>query len=626
MAGSARVTVAPPVAPPDARPIALVSMPTLSVDVPSFQLGLLKPTLERAGFTVHPYSLYVYFGAHIGLELNEELAKVWPSLIGEWIWARAAFGDFADADAYVERFRPSLETVCEAAGASIDDLRAVRDELVPAFLDFCLRRIEWSRFGLIGFTVVFQQMLASVALARALKQRHPEIPIVFGGATFEDDIAEEILRGCPAVDYVHCGDGDESLPEMVRRIYAGESLAGLHGPMFRGERGICYAGRAPNLADLDRTPVPDFEEYFYARDQIGLDADGEPGEVLLPIETARGCWWGMKNHCTFCGLNRAGMEFRAKRPEAVLDMLRELSRKYGQFSFNAIDNILAPDYVEGLFGRLAEARSDIRIHYEIRPAVGRAQLKKMRLGGLYSVQPGVESFSTHVLTLMKKHTTGMRNVELLKWCAYYRINNLYNLLWGFAGETAEDYALQTGLIPLLRHLQPPYAITQARPDRGSPMFTNPERLSIVKLRPSSCYPYLYPPDRFRLDRVSYFFEHETKNLAPPEAYDAIHAAVLDWQQSWKAEARPSLRYRKSWDTVVVEDARNGEPRTLTVEDGEARLLEICADARRLREIQEALQDDGGWIQQALDRLQREGIVLALDDRYLTLALPENPYW
>jgi hypothetical protein len=163
--------------------VALVSMPTLSVDVPSFQLALLKPTLERAGFTVHPFSLFVYFGAHIGLALNEELAKVWPSLVGEWIWARAAFGDFADTDAYLQRFRPDLDSVCEAAGASIDELRAVRDELVPPFLEFCVERIDWSRFGLIGFTVVFQQMLASIALARALKQRYPQIPIVFGGAT-----------------------------------------------------------------------------------------------------------------------------------------------------------------------------------------------------------------------------------------------------------------------------------------------------------------------------------------------------------------------------------------------------------------------------------------------------------
>lgn len=614
------------VAPPNAKPVALVSMPTLSVDVPSFQLGLLKPTLERAGFTVHPFSLYVYFGAHIGLELNEELAKVWPSLIGEWIWARAAFGDFADASAYIQRFRPNLEGVCEAAGASIEDLRAVRDELVPAFLEFCVSRIDWARFGMIGFTVVFQQMLASIALASALKQHHPQIPIVFGGATFEDDIAEEILRNCACIDYIHCGDADESLPEMVRRIYAGESLAGLQGPMFRGDNEICYAGRAPNLADLDKTPIPDFEEYFYARDQVGLDRDGEPRDVLLPIETARGCWWGMKNHCTFCGLNRAGMEFRAKRPEAVLEMLGELSRKYGLFYFNAIDNILAPEYVEGLFGRLAEARSDMHIHYEIRPSVNRTQLKKMRLGGLYSVQPGVESFSTHVLTLMKKHTTGMRNVELLKWCAYYRINNLYNLLWGFAGETAEDYSLQVRLIPLLRHLQPPYAVAQARPDRGSPMHTNPERLSIVKLRHSACYRYLYPNDRFRLDRVSYFFEHETKDLAPTVVYDALHTAVYEWQQSWQGDERPSLRYRKSWNSLVIEDLRNGRPRMLTFEAREARLLEICADAKKLREIKEVLEDDGNWVEAALDRLQQDGIILALDDRYLTLALPENSSW
>ena len=31
------------------RPVALVSMPTLSARFPSFQLGLLKPTLEREG-------------------------------------------------------------------------------------------------------------------------------------------------------------------------------------------------------------------------------------------------------------------------------------------------------------------------------------------------------------------------------------------------------------------------------------------------------------------------------------------------------------------------------------------------------------------------------------------------
>ena len=62
----------------------------------------------------------------------------------------------------------------------------------------------------------------------------------------------------------------------------------------------------------------------------------------------------MKHHCTFCGLNRAGMEFRAKPAEQVLDMLESLSRRYGRMDFNAIDNIMAPEYTEQLFGRLAE--------------------------------------------------------------------------------------------------------------------------------------------------------------------------------------------------------------------------------------------------------------------------------
>ena len=82
---------------------------------------------------------------------------------------------------------------------------------------------------------------------------------------------------------------------------------------------------------------------------------------MIPIETARGCWWGMKNHCTFCGLNRQGMEFRAKSPDRVLSMLGELSARYESRHFNAIDNILAPEYTTKLFGALAEAKTDLQL-------------------------------------------------------------------------------------------------------------------------------------------------------------------------------------------------------------------------------------------------------------------------
>ncbi len=113
----------------------------------------------------------------------------------------------------------------------------------------------------------------------------------------------------------------------------------------------------------------------------------------------------------------------------------------------------------------------------------------MRSGGLVSVQPGIESLSTHVLKLMKKHSTGMRNLELMKWCTYYDINNLYNILVGFAGETPDDYRLQCDVIGKIPHLQPPYAIARARADRGSPMFTDPDQHGVGRLRPADCYRY-----------------------------------------------------------------------------------------------------------------------------------------
>ena len=609
------------------KPVALVSMPTMASHVPSFQLALLTPTLEREGFAVDPLSLFLHFGSRIGWRLNDVLATVYPCMVGEWIWAKAAFGDRgdeADDAGYLRRYRVSLGHICSDGGCRLEDLVRVRDEDAPAFVEWAAREIDWSAYGLVGFTVVFQQMVASLALAKAIKRHHPHVPVVFGGATFEDDIASEVFRRNPEIDFVHCGDADLSLPEMVRRLYSGQSMRGLRGLLWRDGDQERYEGRAPNLEDLNRTPVPDFDEYFRTRAQCRARPAGRASEVMLPIETARGCWYGMKNHCTFRGLNRAGMDYRREHPDQVLDMLKALSRRYGTRWFNAIDNILAPAYITRLFGRLAEAHSDLRLHYEIRPTLTRRQLGDMRRGGLVSVQPGVESFSTHVLTLMKKFTTGVKNVELLKWTTYHGIDNLYNILFGFPGETEEDYRLQAEVIRRIAHLQPPYAMCQARPDRGSPMFERPGEHSIAVLRPSACYRHIYPPD-YDLRRVSYFFEHEIDDILPDEGYRECLKLVAEWKARWKGGSRPYLRYVKTWESVSVHDGRNGSPRRYRFDDREAALYELCADAMSREDLVAHFNGQAAWVDETLQGFVDKDLMLFLDDRYLSLALPHNPY-
>lgn len=614
-------------------PVALVSAPTLSGRFPSFQLALLKPLLERHGIPAQSFSLFMYFGDFVSWRVNEALADVWPCLVGEWIWGKAAFGDVAEQRAYFDDYAADFRVICERAGCTIDDLVRIRERTAFEFVDYVVDTVDWRRFGLIGFSVCFQQMLASIALARALKARHPDIPIVFGGATFEDDIAEQIVRGCPEVDYVHCGDAERTFPELVRRLDAGRAVDDLPGIMGRASSspspraraarpaGIVYRGRAPNLEELDQTPVPDFDEHFHAMKESGYARYPKAQAPLLPIETARGCWWGMKNHCTFCGLNRSGVAFRAKSPANVLSMLRSLSDRYGIHHFYAIDNIIAPEYIEELFGQLAAEHTDLRLHYEVRPSLTRQQLRRMKEGGLYSVQPGVESLSTNLLRLMKKHTTGMRNLELIKWCTYYDINNLYNILMGFAGERPEDYALQVRVVEKIPHLQPPYAIASARADRGSPMFEEPREHGVSGLEPQRCYRYLYPADRFDLRHVSYYFEHEVADVVDDATRAPLVAAVARWQRAWEAKPRPRLSYAKSWQQLVIEDRRSERPQTQELGGRAAALYEHLLDARPSSEVRASFAD----VADVLDRLLAQDLVIELDDKLLALALPENRY-
>ena len=229
-----------------------------------------------------------------------------------------------------------------------------------------------------------------------------------------------------------------------------------------------------------------------------------------------------------------------------------------------------------------------------------------------------------MLKLMKKHSTGMRNLELTKWCTYYGINNLYNILVGFAGETSGDYRMQCDVIGKIHHLQPPYAIARARADRGSPMFTQPDQHGVGALRPAECYPYLFPRGRFDLNKISYYFDHDGPGMLPDHEYDDIFQAVGTWQERWRAGPRPTLAYRKSSSSIFIEDGRTSDVRKFHYSDGAAALYEFCLDARTGQAIETQF---GGpdWLPGALEEFRKRDLMIELDGQYLSLALPKNAY-
>jgi hypothetical protein len=192
----------------------------------------------------------------------------------------------------------------------------------------------------------------------------------------------------------------------------------------------------------------------------------------------------------------------------------------------------------------------------------------------------------------------------------------------FPGETEEDYRMQAELVPKIFHLQPPWGIVKARADRGSPMFAEPESQSIRRLKPAVCYKHLFPKS-FDLERVSYYFDHEMDNIVDEEHYGDLLDVVAKWQESWAHSNHPFLRYRKGLTSILIEDGRRRKTRKYSYTDGAAVLYEYCADARTPRDIANAVGSEP-WVQGALDEFVARALMLFLDGRYLSLALPANP--
>src|SRR5262249_16923556 len=157
------------------------------------------------------------------------------------------------------------------------------------------------------------QHCAALALTRRVKKLDPSVITVLGGGNCEGEMGLTTARQFPWVDFVVSGETEELFPPfcktLLRRgadIPEAELPYGVFGPPHRRALPVLAAtGPVPRaiVKDLDQSPLPDFDDYFLA---LGAFADRHLVEPGLLAETSRGCWWGMTNHCTFCGLNGGG--------------------------------------------------------------------------------------------------------------------------------------------------------------------------------------------------------------------------------------------------------------------------------------------------------------------------------
>jgi len=586
--------------------VALVSMPWAPPIEPCLGLAILKSCLARAGITARVFHFGPDLLRWITHDTYQFVADSWG--LNEFVFGAPLDDSLSDGQKamVVQRVLASRNSGTAAFNARYDTPESMLDlymtlrcKVMPEFLDDAAARILDSGARLIGFTCMFDQTIASVALAAKLKRLDPTVTVVLGGYALEGPAAGTIARAFPCVDHLVLGDGEQAIVELAEGR--------------RGERVI----RAARY-DLADSPTPDYDDWF--ADVATLDRRfGVRVETeVLPVEASRGCWWGQTMHCVFCGIDEDALTYRYKSADQTFTMLDGMRRRYGDLKFRFSDYIMPKAYYTDLLPRLAEQQPKFRLHSEIKANHPPERVRLLARAGFHAVQPGIESFATPVLRMMDKGVRGIDNVSLLKAAYAEGIDIYYNLLYGLPDDSAAAYRQMVELIPRLYHLTPPVARTETVLTRFSPLQAQPQRFGLPPAVHHASYDALFSEDflrrtGFSLDDYCYYFERTFDYPAPLQSlYAQLVIQVDHWKRLHRERFVELSTQRRDGATTIRDSRFCAQPEVYTLTPPAAlvyeSLREGLANASRLRA---ALDRDGRLAPASFDAAMAE-----LDQRRL----------
>lgn len=435
------------------------------------------------------------------------------------------------------------------------------------------------------------------------------------------------------LDYVVSGEGEETFKSLLEHLFTDDGIhqqtVEIPGVYYRSGSRIIKNPAPQLITDFSRYPPMYCESYFSQVKEIA-DKKG----VVFPrgpvkFEMSRGCWWGEHSQCTFCGLNGLGMTYRPKKPDRIIEELTQISSKFRTLDFLATDNILNTAFLLSVFKVLDSLPYRLNIFLEIKANLTKDHIEKLAYSGVSHVQPGIESLSSHTLKIMKKGSNMLTNIQILKWLTEYNVNAVWNLLYGFPGESIDDFITQFNLIPLLKHLQPPAGGRMFRIEmyRFSPNFDNFVNLGFKNIRPLKDYQYLYPNEDSVIRNLAYFFDYETvhdKYQFEPIVKE-INNQIGKWAESKKSTIKPVLFLQEGPNFVHITDTRKGTKTEVDLIGYSKEIMLLCDGIATYDKLKTKIMDrfgefDKAKFERAISNLKSIGLVLQENDKYLSLAI------
>jgi len=610
------------------KKVLLLNMPFTTITYPPIAICLLKACLEKENITCDTRFFNLDFASMMDIDTYESICNEQNGdlFFGERLFASEVYNENSlcpDAG-YVE----FLKKKCPASDFYIKNYPLILSR-IKDFLDYCIESINWDDYYLVGFTTMFEQNMPSLALAKRIKSLHPEINVIFGGANCEGEIGLALHRKFSFVDFVCSGEGDIVLPKIARSLKEKQKNFNIPGLIYRSNK-KSQAINKETVLSLDDLPYPDYSDYF---DQIHHLFPEKKVCLEVSMETSRGCWWGEKSQCHFCGLNGEMVKFRVKKAERVLEELDLIVEKYIKpyhlKQLSMVDNIIAKNYFTDLLPKLNGRMTDAIIFWETKSTLNKQQVKALADANVFLIQPGIESLNTSILKLMGKGTSSLHNVQLLKYCKEYNVYPSWNILTGFPGETSSYYKEMIALMSKIFHLQPPDQQGPFMLQRFSPYHADPEKFGLLKKHPVEGYSYIYPFSDEEINLLAYYYKHDYQDgFYPPKKYEmSIYEMIQHWREAYNKGAS-LYAYEQEDSSLLIIDNRN-ESRTseIVLDETQAAIYLYCDSIRTLHSIIDYMKKkffDYAIRRRDIDDFLKKMISLDLllfeDNKYLSLAI------
>ncbi len=609
--------------------ICLVNMPYVDIQTPSMALGLLKGFLNRSGIKSKVIYGNLLFAEDAGMDVMQIIYMGKGRFLGDWLFTDILFPEKnLPAESYIELLPERSDKEKEKLRVFLLQLRKKVKKFLYSLSDIILRE----KPSITGCTSIFLQHIPSIALLKIIHEKDPSIITLMGGPACETILGLTTHKLFPWIDYVVSGEADDLIVPLVykilekgRNITEAELPFGVFSPFHR-EKGYPSGPPGAVKGSLSGLPYPDYDDYFES-----LSSCPSLKEIIipsLPVETSRGCWWAEKKHCTFCGDNGVRHAYRRKPYEEALKEFEYLYNRYKVNRFTATDNMMDLSFLKTFVPSLIHMGSPYRIFYEITAKLKKNDVKNLKDGGIIWIQPGIESLSSKILSMVKKGTESYENIQLLKWCRQYGLWATWNFLHSFPGEKDEWYEEMSDIIPLVTHLQPPRLFNQIHICRNSHYFNSAEDYGL-RVKPAGIYSHIFPLSEEILRDFVFSFEEEAIKERDTDPLDNIlrcgfyklKKEIFFWKKLFLSEEKPSLTMSVNGEEIHIEDKRPAALKeTFLLKGFEKELYLFCDEGPKKDNLFEVYKDKRNETEEIIQTFIANKLALEIDGRIISLSL------